>query len=205
MKIIVAALIFLSAACSVDEMNVDTKGKVPSEASNDESQTPDGDGAATDAGEDVVTTTTTTTTTTAAVAGPAKVVKERYELRNANPAVTDFIGMNYCAGSALHDCWLRSGILTVYEDGETVVSLEFWDDGEEKPYHVIKKSIDSVSAIRLTDMAKMEDDEDIPYKMLWAVVDPEKKTLAVIYDWDSDGPNEQGDDLLETVEFSPCD
>ncbi len=132
-----------------------------------------------------------------------RTVKARYELINDNPANDLFVSQNYCAGSSLRDCWLRSGLLTAYEDGSYEVSLEFWDTYDAEPYDVQSETVDASQAFLLTDKAKLTDDRAVGYKMLWAVVVPEDRTVTIVYDWSGDGPGLQGDDRLDTLEFLP--
>lgn len=159
-----------------------------------------------EAGVDVEVTTTTTTTVKVEGVGAAK--KEaprrevgRYELRNENAQNTEFIGANYCLGSSLRDCWIRSGYLTKYSDGTFKVSIEFWDTYDQVPYTVHKESFKGEHAILLTDKAKTLDDTAMGYRHLWAVVVPDELALGVIYDYAGDGPNVQGDDMLDALEF----
>lgn len=152
-----------------------------------------------------VTTTTTTTISNGKVHrsdGSPEIIA-RYELLNDNRANTTFVGANYCEGSELHDCWIRSGYLTEYDDGSYTASIEFWDTAKPEPYTVKEEKIgaDEERAVLLTDSAKSVDDESVSYKMLWAVIVPSEKGVAVIYDWAGDGPNPQGDDMLDALQF----
>jgi hypothetical protein len=162
-----------------------------------------------ESGEEFSVETTTTTTTKVSVngkngssSGEPQVVA-RYELLNDNRANTTFVGANYCEGSELRDCWVRSGYLTEYDDGSYEASIEFWDSYDAKPYVVeeVDMKDGEERAVLLTDKAKAVDDETISYKMLWAVIIPAEKGVAIVYDWAGDGPNPQGDDLLDALEF----
>lgn len=204
-------LVFFLASCSVETMNVGDGGakepetETPSEetkpaeteteAPKDETETEDGDG-------DVTVTTTTTTETVVDVKGEEK--DGTLYLVNKNAAVDKFVSENYCRGSNLHDCWIRSGKMTPAPNGEDtwIVSIEFWgtDDADE-PYKVVEATLSSEGTMLLTTMAKLPTDDGLEYKMLWAVVDPVAKTLDVVYDWAGDGPQDQGDDLVQSFTF----
>lgn len=204
---LVSLTIFLTACGPVNvgtqpegEVAAETKDK-PKKAVKDESEE--------DAADPVTVTTTTTTTTTVGSEGAKKTrgrqIVGEYELVNDNAANSEFIGSNYCLGSNLRDCWIRSGYLTAYSDGTYEVAIEFWDTYSEHPYTVEDAKIEAEKALLLTDSAKLADDDTFSYKMLWAVVDPEARTLSVVYDWGSDGPGRQGDDLIEDFEFQRID
>jgi hypothetical protein len=201
--------VFLLASCSVETMNVGEGAKADvdqgEEAKPEEkpAETPPADEPADDATDpEVVVTTTTTTTVDVKDEKPA--VDGTLYLVNKNAAVDKFVSENYCRGSNLHDCWIRSGKMTPAPNGENtwVVSIEFWDtESKDEPYKVVESTISVEGAMLLTDKAKLPTDEGIDYKMLWAVVDPVAKTLNVIYDWAGDGPQDQGDDLVQSFTF----
>jgi len=159
--------------------------------------------------------TTTTTTTKVVVGGDGSVdstidnsdgkptLVAKYQLVNDNPAVDEFVGQNYCVGNVMRDCWIRSGLLWEYSDGTYEVSIEFWDTERMVPYNIeSKKMVDGEEkALLLTDYAKTIDDDTVMLRKLWAVVVPGEKLVGVYYDWAGDGPQEQGDDLLDAFEF----
>lgn len=126
-----------------------------------------------------------------------------FNLVNKNSSVDKFVSQNFCRGSNLHDCWIKSGKMTETENpGIYVVSIEFWNTQDtEEPYKVFEATISTEGTILLTDSAKIPDDDGLEFRFLWAVVDPVAKTLEVVYDYGSDGPQEQGDDLLQSMEF----
>jgi hypothetical protein len=195
---IVTLLMFLTA-CGVETVNV----AAPEEGAEEEKAAKAKSEKDSEESDETVTTTTTTTTTTTigGEVGAARRIVAEYELVNQNPAITDFIGKNYCIGSHLRDCWVKSGLMTEYSDGSFFVALEFWETYEDIPYTVKDEKITEKKAVLLTDKAKILGDDAVGYRMLWAVIDPETKTVEIDYDWHGDGPNKQGDDSLDFFEF----
>jgi hypothetical protein len=156
--------------------------------------------------------TTTTTSTKVKVGGVGADDEEsdgrphevrRFELRNDFAANKDFVSGNFCSGSAIRDCWLRSGLLSEFSDGTFSVSLEFWDSYDSVPYVVKEADIPAGGdrAVLLTDKGKIAGDDTVQYRHIWAVVVPDVPAVGIYYDWLGDGPGQQGDDLLESLEF----
>lgn len=129
-------------------------------------------------------------------------VVEELKLAHDHPGVTEFVSSNYCLGSYLHDCWIRSGFATVYDDGTWDISIEFHQTGDNLPYTIDKQVVEQdvgTHAFLLSDEAKIGDDDTYGFKMLWAVVDVVSGKVSIVYDWQGDGPRNQGDDLVEEL------
>lgn len=203
----ILSMFFTLSACSVETMNVGKDGSEQSPEPTEKEPVDEvgktGEEAPAPSEEEADVTVTTTTTTEVAIGkGGAKKPVRTYHLVNKNQAVDKFVSQNYCRGSNLHDCWIKSGTLTETSDGVFVASIEFWDTAnKEEPYVVVEGTMTVENTLLLSTDAKIPDDEGIEYKMLWAVVDPVAKTLDVVYDWAGDGPQDQGDDLLQSFEF----
>lgn len=210
-KVVILSMFFTLSACSVETMNVgeDGSNQSPEPAdkepvdevgkSGEEAPAPseEEDAAASD-----VTVKTTTTTTTEVKVGEGGKPARTFQLVNQNAAVEKFVSQNYCRGSNLHDCWIKSGTLTEKSNGVFVASIEFWDTAKtDEPYTVIEQTLSVEGTMLLTTDAKLPDDAGIEYRMLWAVIDPVAMTLDVVYDWSGDGPQAQGDDLVQSFEF----
>lgn len=203
-------LVFFLASCSVETMNVGEGAKADVDTEEGEGAGPRDEEPSSPepkTSEPVTVTTTTTTETKVEIPGETVPADDGVlYLVNKNAAVDKFVSENYCRGSNLHDCYIRSGKMTPVKNqkGAYVVSLEFWDtEDADEPYKIVESTISVEGALLLTTKAKLPDDEGIDYKFLWAVVDPETKTLDVIYDWAGDGPQDQGDDLVQSFTFQP--
>lgn len=204
MKTAITAMLILLplTGCSVETMNVGKDGKDEQSPEPDDKAPVDEVGKTGEEAPAPSTTTTTTTTTEVKKDEPADVGAATFHLVNKNEAVDKFVSQNYCRGSNLHDCWIKSGTLTDKGDGVYVASIEFWDTANTKePYVVIEQTLSTEGTMLLSTAAKIPGDDAIEYKMLWAVIDPVAKTLDVVYDWAGDGPQAQGDDLLQSFEF----
>lgn len=214
-KIVILSMFLTLSACSVETMNVGDEGSGGGQSPEPSEQEPidevgkSGEEAPgpseEEATDDVTVKTTTTTTTEVKVGGeeggePART----FQLVNKNAAVDKFVSQNYCRGSNLHDCWIKSGTLTETSPGSGVfvASIEFWDTAKtDEPYAVIEQTLSVEGTMLLTQGAKLPDDNGIEYRMLWAVIDPVAMTLDVVYDWSGDGPQAQGDDLVQSFSF----
>ncbi len=203
---ILSILLTLVCGCSVETMNVgegqggasdvedegnagQEQGPAPKEEGKEEEEFH---------GETTVTTKTTTETVVKTEAADEGLV---FRLTNKNEAVDKFVSQNYCRGSSLNDCWLKSGMMKEVAGG-WLVSLEFWHtSNKSEPYKVIEQTINGKGSVLLTTAAKMPDDDAVEYRFLWAAVDTDARTVDIVYDYASDGPQEQGDDTLESFTF----
>jgi len=191
MKNLALILSMLLTSCGLEEVNVNG----PEEVNVDE----DGNITTSDKTKESEETTTTTTTTTTKKRSRER-ESIRYYVANENTSNTEFVSTNLCSGHSLGGCWIRSAYMEQISETEYKVSIEFWDSWEEKPYTIEKDIIDGRKSFLVTDAAYLDGDTGFD-KMVWAVVDPEEKTMKLIYDWNKDGPQEQGDDLIETLFF----
>jgi len=199
-----AILSMFLTACSVETMNVgegakaDVQTEEQSPAPKEEETDPEG----TEDPEMIVKTTTTTETVVKVGGEESAPAEKSFRLSNKNQAIDKFVSENYCRGSNLRDCWLKSGTMKEVTGG-WLVSLEFWETSNvDEPYKVIEATINTPQAMLLTTNAKIPGDESMDYRFLWAVVDPEKKTLDVVYDFAEDGPQGQGDETLQSFVFT---
>lgn len=129
---------------------------------------------------------------------------ETFHLENINPTMDTFVSDNYCKGSHIHNCWLKSGVARRFEDGSFYISLEFWDDSKEMPYTVTAEVIDDDYSFMLTTDGKILADQDsINFRPVWGVMSLSDMTLTTYYDYEINGVglSGQGDEELETLRW----